>query len=56
MLDHAALTALAAVIREGSFERAALALHGAPSALSQRVRLLEQARQGTLPASTWRDP
>lgn len=42
MLDYAALSALAAVVREGSFERAALALHVTPSAVSQRVRLLEE--------------
>jgi LysR family transcriptional regulator, chromosome initiation inhibitor len=42
MLDYAALTALAAVVREGSFERAALALHVTPSAVSQRLRLLEE--------------
>jgi LysR family transcriptional regulator (chromosome initiation inhibitor) len=42
MLDYAALTALAAVVREGSFERAALALHVTPSAVSQRIRLLEE--------------
>ena len=42
MLDYAALRALAAVIREGSFERAARALHVTPSAVSQRVRLLEE--------------
>ena len=41
MLDYAALAALAAVIREGSFERAALALSVTPSAVSQRIRLLE---------------
>ncbi len=42
MLDYAALSALAAVVREGSFERAAAALHVTPSAVSQRVRLLEE--------------
>ncbi|MDZ4292533.1 MAG: LysR family transcriptional regulator ArgP [Hydrogenophaga sp.] len=42
MLDYAALHALAAVIREGSFDRAARALHVTPSAISQRVRLLEE--------------
>lgn len=42
MLDYAALSALAAVVREGSFERAARALHVTPSAVSQRVRLLEE--------------
>jgi LysR family transcriptional regulator (chromosome initiation inhibitor) len=42
MLDYAALSALAAVIREGSFERAAGALHVTPSAVSQRIRSLEE--------------
>ena len=39
--DHAQLRALAAVVREGSFERAASALHVTPSAISQRVKALE---------------
>lgn len=42
MLDYSALSALAAVIREGSFERAARMLHVTPSAISQRIRLLEE--------------
>ena len=42
MLDYAALHALSAVIREGSFDRAARALHVTPSAISQRIRLLEE--------------
>lgn len=42
MLDYSALAALAAVIREGSFERAARTLHVTPSAISQRIRLLEE--------------
>ena len=42
MLDYSALAALAAVIREGSFERAARALHVTPSAISQRIRSLEE--------------
>lgn len=42
MLDYPALSALAAVVREGSFERAARALHVTPSAISQRIRLLEE--------------
>jgi LysR family transcriptional regulator (chromosome initiation inhibitor) len=42
MLDDAALSALAAVVHEGSFERAAQALHVTPSAISQRVRALEE--------------
>ena len=42
MLDYPSLFALAAVVREGSFERAARALHVTPSAVSQRIRLLEE--------------
>ncbi|MFN3988009.1 MAG: LysR family transcriptional regulator ArgP [Rhodocyclaceae bacterium] len=42
MLDYASLAALATVVREGSFERAARALSVTPSAVSQRVRLLEE--------------
>jgi LysR family transcriptional regulator (chromosome initiation inhibitor) len=42
MLDYSLIAAVAAVVREGSFERAALALHVTPSAVSQRVKLLEQ--------------
>jgi LysR family transcriptional regulator (chromosome initiation inhibitor) len=47
MLDYALLSALAAVIRTGSFERAAQQLHVTPSAVSQRVKLLEE-RLGTI--------
>jgi len=46
-LDHGNLRALAAVVREGSFERAAAALNVTPSAVSQRVKTLE-ARMGRL--------
>lgn len=42
MVDYASLFALAAVVREGSFERAARALHVTPSVVSQRIRLLEE--------------
>ncbi|ORE93252.1 LysR family transcriptional regulator ArgP [Aurantimonas sp. 22II-16-19i] len=42
MLDYSALAAVGAVIREGSFERAAFALGITPSAVSQRVRALEE--------------
>jgi LysR family transcriptional regulator (chromosome initiation inhibitor) len=42
MLDYAALSALATVVREGSFERAARVLHVTPSAISQRIRQLEE--------------
>lgn len=42
MLDYAGLEALAAVVREGSFERAARRLHVTPSAVSQRIKQLEE--------------
>lgn len=42
MLDYAHLAALAAVIRTGSFERAAQQLNVTPSAVSQRIKLLEE--------------
>jgi LysR family transcriptional regulator (chromosome initiation inhibitor) len=42
MLDYHLLEAVAAVDREGSFERAARMLHVTPSAVSQRVKLLEE--------------
>ncbi|MEM5437394.1 LysR family transcriptional regulator ArgP [Paraburkholderia diazotrophica] len=42
MLDYALLDALAAVVRHGSFDRAATALNVTPSAISQRVKLLEE--------------
>ncbi|WP_061933425.1 LysR family transcriptional regulator ArgP [Aureimonas sp. AU22] len=42
MLDYPALQALATVVREGSFERAAASLRITPSAVSQRVRGLEE--------------
>jgi LysR family transcriptional regulator (chromosome initiation inhibitor) len=48
MLDYPALHALAAVVREGSFERAARALNVTPSAVSQRVKLLEERTGGAL--------
>jgi LysR family transcriptional regulator (chromosome initiation inhibitor) len=42
MLDYGSLSALAAVAREGSFERAAASLGVTASAVSQRVRALEE--------------
>ncbi len=42
MLDYASLAAVAAVAREGSFEKAAQALGVTPSAVSQRVKGLEE--------------
>lgn len=47
MLDYDQLAALAAVVRSGSFERAARQLNLTPSAVSQRIRLLEE-RVGAL--------
>lgn len=47
MLDPAQLAALAAVHRRGSFDLAATGLHVTPSAISQRIKALEEAT-GTL--------
>jgi LysR family transcriptional regulator (chromosome initiation inhibitor) len=47
MFDPAQLAALAAVHRRGSFDLAAAALHVTPSAISQRIKALEEAT-GTL--------
>jgi LysR family transcriptional regulator (chromosome initiation inhibitor) len=41
-LDYAQLEALAAVVREGSFDAAARRLNVTPSAVSQRIRALEE--------------
>lgn len=41
-IDNAQLTAFAAVLEEGSFDAAARRLHVTPSAISQRIRLLEE--------------
>ncbi|WP_333629939.1 LysR family transcriptional regulator ArgP [Agrobacterium cavarae] len=41
-MDYAGLRAVAMVVRTGSFEKAALALHVTPSAISQRVKQLEE--------------
>lgn len=48
MLDYPSLAALAAVIREGGFERAAATLGVTPSAVSQRIRALEERVGATL--------
>ena len=42
MLEYALLDSLLAVVRTGSFERAARELNVTPSAVSQRVKLLEE--------------
>jgi LysR family transcriptional regulator, chromosome initiation inhibitor len=41
-IDGQQLTALAAVIEQGSFDAAAASLHVTPSAISQRIKALEQ--------------
>ncbi len=41
-IDNAQLAAFAAVLEEGSFDAAARRLHVTPSAISQRIRLLEE--------------
>jgi LysR family transcriptional regulator, chromosome initiation inhibitor len=48
MLDYGSLAALAAVVREGSFERAAGFLGVSPSAVSRRVRALEERVGATM--------
>lgn len=48
MLDYTSLSAVATVVREGSFERAARALNVTPSAISQRVKQLEERLGGVL--------
>ncbi|WP_097070235.1 LysR family transcriptional regulator ArgP [Rhodobacter maris] len=48
MFDYPHLAALAAVLREGSFERAARGLGITPSAVSQRIRALEERVGATL--------
>src|ERR1700753_3821693 len=48
MLDYASLSAVAAVVREGSFERAARTLNVTPSAVSQRIKQLEERLGGVL--------
>lgn len=47
MLDYSALRAVAAVVQAGSFEKAARTLNVTPSAVSQRVKQLED-RLGTV--------
>ena len=42
MIDHHLIQAVAAVVREGTFEAAARALKVTPSAISQRVKLIEE--------------
>lgn len=46
-IDHHHLNAFAAILREGSFEKAAQSLSVTPSAISQRIRALEE-KMGTV--------
>ncbi|MCF8478984.1 MAG: LysR family transcriptional regulator ArgP [Rhodospirillum sp.] len=48
MLDYAGLLAVSLVIREGSFDRAARVLNVTPSAVSQRVKQVEERLGGVL--------
>ena len=54
-LDPVALATLTAVVREGTFERAAARLHVTPSAVSQRIKGLERA-VGQVSAALQSDP
>ena len=45
--DHSHLAALVAIIRSGNFEKAARDLHVTPSAISQRIRAIEE-QMGTV--------
>lgn len=42
MIDYSSLRAVALVVQTGSFEKAARALHVTPSAVSQRVKQIEE--------------
>jgi DNA-binding transcriptional LysR family regulator len=48
MLGYTSLPAVAAIVREGTFERAARALNVTPSAISQRVKQLAERLGGVL--------
>src|SRR4051794_41418750 len=48
MLDYSSLSAVAVIVREGSFERAARVLNVTPSAISQRIKQLEDRLGGVL--------
>jgi LysR family transcriptional regulator (chromosome initiation inhibitor) len=48
LLDYPSLSAVAAVVREGSFERAARVLNVTSSAVSQRIKQLEERLGGVL--------
>ena len=52
MFDYKLIEALAAVLQEGGFDRAAKALHLTQSAVSQRVKLLEEQTGQILLART----
>jgi hypothetical protein len=50
-LDYSALVTLAAVLRLGSFDRAATELHVTPSAISQRIKPETAQNTGVVPLS-----
>ena len=52
MFDYKLIEALAMVVREGGFENAARALHITQSAVSQRVKMLEELTGQVLIART----
>ena len=52
MLDYKLLEALAVVVQEGGFDKAARMLHLTQSAVSQRVKLLEEQTGQVLLART----
>ena len=52
MLDYKLLEALALVVQDGGFDKAAHALHITQSAVSQRVKLLEEQMGQILLART----
>ena len=52
MLDYKLIEAMAAVAREGGFDKAAKALHITQSAVSQRLKLLEEQTGRILIART----
>ena len=52
MLDYKLIEALAMVAREGGFEKAARAMHITQSAVSQRLKLLEEITGQVLIART----
>ena len=55
-ISQEGLRTLAAVLREGTFDAAATALHITPSAVSQRIKALESSTGRVLVERTAPDP